>query len=240
MGSLLAGILLFIGKIFLSSYYAQMKKPYGNEKNMKIIFVDDDPVQLDTFRLMLHGEDKLEMAGAYADPRLAYDELETVMPDLMITDINMPNMSGIELIKKAKSRLPELEIIALTAHDDMPTVFEALKAGATGYLLKNISREKMLKAIIELDNGGVPITPKVARGIIAKMQIGNTDPVPALSGKERDILRQISLGLSYKEIANKMYVTIHAIHFHVKNIYKKLQASCREEALITAKREGLI
>jgi DNA-binding NarL/FixJ family response regulator len=207
---------------------------------MKIIFVDDDPVQLDMFRLVMRGAENLEVAGMYSDPRLAYSELETVMPDLMITDINMPNMGGIELIKKSKARLPELEIIALTAHDDMPTVFEALKAGATGYLLKNISGADVLRAITELDSGGVPITPKVARGIIANMQIGNPDSAPALSGKERDILRQIGLGLSYKEIANKMCVTTHAVHFHVKSIYKKLQVSCREEALITAKREGLI
>ena len=206
---------------------------------MKIIFVDDDPVQLDAYRLMLYGEEKLKMAGAYADPRLAYDGLETVMPDLMITDISMPGMSGIELIKKAKARLPELEIIALTAHDDMPTVFDALKAGATGYLLKNISRADMLKAIIELDSGGAPVTPKIARGIIANMQASGSSSTP-LSGKERDILRQISLGLCYKEIANKMCVTTHAIHFHVKSIYKKLHAGSREEALITAKREGLI
>ncbi|MBI5439509.1 MAG: response regulator transcription factor [Nitrosomonadales bacterium] len=207
---------------------------------MKIILVDDDPVQLDKLQLVLRGDKKLEMAGAYADPRLAYDELETVMPDLLITDIGMPDMSGIELIKKSKARLPEMEIIALTAHDDMPTVFDALKAGATGYLLKNISGADMLEAITELDSGGVPITPKIARGIIANMQIGDPDSAPALSGKERDILRQISLGLCYKEIAKKMSVTTHAIHWHVKGIYKKLQAGCREEALIRAKREGLI
>jgi len=207
---------------------------------MKIIFVDDDPLQLDTFRLLLHGVKKLEMTGAYTDPKLAYDALETVKPDLMITDVSMPNMSGIELIKKAKARLPELEIIALTAHDDMPTVFDALKAGATGYLLKSTSRADMLKAITELDSGGVPITPKIARGIIANMQAGNPGATPALSGKERDILRQISLGLSYKEIANKKCVTAHTIHFYVKSIYKKLQASNRGEALITAKKEGLL
>lgn len=78
---------------------------------MKIIFVDDDPVQLDSFRLMLHEEENLKIAGLYADPGLAYDELEAVMPDVMVTDIGMPNMSGIELIKKSKAKLPEMEII---------------------------------------------------------------------------------------------------------------------------------
>jgi len=208
---------------------------------MKIIFVDDDPVQLDKIRLVLRGEDQLEIAGLYANPQQAFAELGTCMPDLMITDITMPNLSGIELIKKSKALLPDLEIIALTAHDDMPTVFEALKAGATGYLLKSISSDELLKAISDLDNGGVPITPKIARGIIANIQIGDAASTgPVLSGKERDILRQVSLGLSYKEIAKKMFVTTHAIHWHVKNIYKKLHASCREEALIAAKREGLL
>lgn len=207
---------------------------------MKIIFVDDDPVQLDKFRLVLRGQKKFEMAGTYTDPRLAYDELEAVMPDLMITDISMPNMSGIELIKKSKAKLLELEIIALTAHDDMPTVFEALKAGATGYLLKSISKDGLLKAINELDSGGVPITSKIARGIISNMQIGGSGSSPILSGKERDILRQISLGLCYKEIAEKMCVTTHAVHWHVKGIYKKLHAGCRQEALTKAKREGLL
>ena len=207
---------------------------------MKIIFVDDDPVQLDKFRLVMRGEERLEIAGLYANPQQAYAELGACSPDLMITDITMPNMSGIELIKKSKAVLPNMEIIALTAHDDMPTVFEALKAGATGYLLKSISSEELLKAITELDNGGVPITPKIARGIIANIQIGDANTGPVLSGKERDILRQVSLGLSYKEIAKKMYVTTHAIHWHVKSIYKKLHASCREEALIAAKREGFL
>lgn len=207
---------------------------------MKIIFVDDDPVQLDMYRLVLRGESKHVMAGIYSDPRLAYDELEIAMPDLMITDISMPNMGGIELIKKSRAKLPEMEIIAITAHDDMPTVFEALKAGATGYLLKNISTSDMLRAITELDSGGVPITPKIARGIIANMQIGGSSLGALLSGKERDILRQISLGLCYKEIAQKMSVSTHAIHFHVKSIYKKLDVSCRKEALVKAKKEGLL
>lgn len=207
---------------------------------MKIIFVDDDPVQLDKFRLVLRGESNLEIVGLFADPQLAYGELGSLLPDLMITDITMPNMSGIELIKRAKAKWPELEIIALTAHDDMPTVFEALKAGATGYLLKTITSEELLKAISELDSGGVPITPRIARGIITNIQAGESSSGPVLTGKERDILRQVSLGLSYKEIAKKMYVTTHAIHWHVKSIYKKLHASCREEALIAAKREGLL
>lgn len=205
---------------------------------MKIIFVDDDPVQLDIYRLVLRGELLLEMAGTYSDPLLAYDALESVMPDLMITDISMPNMSGIELIKKSRAKLPEMEIIAITAHEDMPTVFEALKAGATGYLLKSISGADLLKAITELDSGGVPITPKIARAIISNMQIGAPDSVPALSGKERDILRQVSLGLSYKEIAKKMCVTTHAIHYHIKGIYKKLDVSCRKEALAKVEKEG--
>ena len=207
---------------------------------MKIVFVDDDPVQLESLQLVIKGKRNLKMAGAYADAQLACDELETVLPDLMITDISMPNMNGIELIKKSRAKLPEMEIIALTAHEDMPTVLNALKAGATGYLLKSISKEDMLKAILELDNGGAPITPKIARGIITNMQADNPPSISALSSKERDILRQISLGLCYKEIAGKMFITTHTVHWHVKGIYRKLLASSREEALRTAKREGLI
>lgn len=206
---------------------------------MKIIVVDDDPVQLEKFQRVLHGN-KFNIAGMYASPQLAYDELMAVMPDLMITDISMPNMSGIELIKKSKARLPELEIIALTVHDDMPTVFNALKAGATGYLHKSISSADILKAITELDSGGVPITPKIARGIIANIQANGSDSIPVLSGKERDVLRLISLGLCYKEIAEKMCVTTHTVHWHVKGIYKKLESSSRKEVLIKAKRDGLI
>ena len=238
LGSLWVGTPSYLGR--LVSMKVANKNVENRAPKMKIIFVDDDQVQLDKFRLVLRGKEKLEIAGLFADPQLAYDELGTILPDLMITDITMPNMTGIELIKKAKEKLPDLEIIALTAHDDMPTVFEALKAGATGYLLKSISNADLLKAITELDSGGVPITPKIARGIIANMQIGNTSSVPVLSGKERDILRQVSLGLCYKEIAKKMCVTTHAVHWHVKSIYKKLHASCREEALIEAKRKGLL
>ena len=207
---------------------------------MKIIFVDDDSVQLDRYMLALRGVDKLEMAGVYSDPRLAYAELESVLPDLMITDISMPDMGGIELIKKARAKLPEMEIIAITAHDDMPTVFEALKAGATGYLLKSTSNEEMLKAIMELDSGGVPITPKIARAIILNMQMGESSISAVLSGKERDILRQINLGLGYKEVATKMCVTTHCIHFHVKSIYKKLDVNSRKAALAKANKDGLL
>jgi DNA-binding NarL/FixJ family response regulator len=96
----------------------------------------------------------------------------------------------------------------------------------------------MLKAITELESGGVPITPKIARGIITNMQIGGQDIGAVLSGKERDILRQVSLGLTYKEIAKKMCVTTHAIHYHVKGIYKKLDVNCRKEALAKADKEG--
>lgn len=213
----------------------------GNDgKSMKIIFVDDDSVQLYQLARMLRGSKKLEMAGAYTDPQLAYDALLTIKPNLMITDINMPNMSGIELIKKSKDRLPDLEIIALTIRDDMPTVLEALKAGAMGYLLKGISKTDMLKAITELDNGGVPITPKVARGLIASLQADDPGSGSFLSGKEKDVLQLVGQGLLYKEIADKMSVTTHAIHWHVKGIFKKLHTNCRGETVIKARKAGLL
>ena len=207
---------------------------------MKIIFVDDDQVQLDRYTLVLHGESSLEIAGIYSDPRLAYAELESVLPDLMITDIGMPNMSGIELIKKARAKLPEMEIIAITVHGDMPTVFDALKSGATGYLLKSISNQDMLKAIRELNSGGVPITPKIARAILLNMQMRASSISAVLSGKERNILRQINLGFGYKEVADKMCVSPHAIHYHVKSIYKKLDVNCRKDALLKAGKDGLL
>lgn len=207
---------------------------------MRIIFVDDDPVQLYQLERMLRGNETLKLAGTYSDPRIACEELETAKPDLMITDINMPEMGGIELIKKCKAKLPELEIIALTVQDDIPTVLEAIKAGATGYLLKSVSKADMLKAIADLDGGGVPITPKLARGIIESLRAGGPDPEASLSDKETEVLRHIGQGLLYKEIADKMCVTTHAIQWHAKGIFNKLQAHCRKEAVVKARKIGLL
>ncbi len=207
---------------------------------MKLIIVEDDPILLESLKLILGGEAGITVAGAFSSAEDALRALRKSSPDVMLTDLGLPGMSGIELIKKAKDDMPSLEIMTHTVFEDRENVFAAIKAGASGYILKGSSPREIVEAIHEIHKGGAPMSPKIARKVIHEFQDENAEDQYILSQRERDIVKCIEQGLTYKEISLRLKISSHTVHTHIKNIYEKLQAKDRGEALVKARKTGII
>lgn len=207
---------------------------------MKLIIVEDDPILLESLKLLLSGETGISMVGAYGNAEDALRALNKVRPEVMLADLGLPGMSGIELIRRAKEEMPQLEIMAHTVFEDRENVFSAIKAGASGYILKGSSPREIVEAIHEINKGGAPMSPKIARKVIHEFQDESVGDQYVLSQRERDIVKCIEQGLTYKEISLRLAISSHTVHTHIKNIYEKLQAKDRNEALIKARKTGII
>jgi DNA-binding NarL/FixJ family response regulator len=207
---------------------------------MRLIIVEDDPILLESLKLILGGEAGITVAGAFGSAEDALRALRKSAPEVMLTDLGLPGMSGIELIKKAKDDMPSLEIMTHTVFEDRENVFAAIKAGASGYILKGSSPREIVEAIHEIHKGGAPMSPKIARKVIHEFQDENVEDQYILSQRERDIVKCIEQGLTYKEISLRLKISSHTVHTHIKNIYEKLQAKDRGEALVKARKTGII
>jgi DNA-binding NarL/FixJ family response regulator len=183
-------------------------------------------------RLIDHSENFGFVAG-YNNAEQAEKDLPLQPPDIAIMDINLPGMSGIECIKRIKEKCPDTQFMMFTIYEDDEKVFEALKAGAHGYLLKNTPKEKLLEALEELHNGGSPMTTNIARKVIEAFEKKDQPPeeLSTLTNKERQILDLLAKGFLYKEIANQLHSTRNTVKQHIHHIYEKLHVQNRTEAL---------
>jgi len=155
-------------------------------------------------------------------------------PDVVLMDINLPGMSGIECTRKLKARQPGLSIMVLTVYDDDEMIFESLKAGASGYLLKKTPPAKLLEAILELHNGGSPMSSRIARRVVQAFQAmgPSSKETENLSKREHEVLSYLVKGYRYKEIAETLFISIETVRTHLRNIYEKLHVRSRSEAVL--------
>lgn len=164
----------------------------------------------------------------------------TVHPvEIALFDVQLPGMSGIDCIQKLKIIHPRIQMMVLTVYDNNDTVFRALKAGASSYILKTTAPEKIIEAIHELHSGGSPISSQIARKLIETFQVKekSNENFQGLTRREQELLEQLSRGFRYKEIADNLFVSIDTVRTHIRNIYEKLQVNCRIDAL---RKTGLI
>jgi DNA-binding NarL/FixJ family response regulator len=168
----------------------------------------------------------------YSTAEEALKGLQQSQPDVVLMDINLPGMNGIDCVRQLKQHCLNTQFIMSTVYEDGDTIFESLKAGATGYLLKKTEPVKILEAIKEVYAGGSPMSSQIARKVIATFQPKpGIDDADILTPKEKEILKALSKGLRYKEIAFEMHISIETVRSHVRRIYEKLQVQSRTEAL---------
>ena len=207
---------------------------------MRLIIIEDSQALLQNLRIILTGEGDISVVGAYDCAEDALADLGRAAPEVMLIDLGLPRMSGLELIARAKARIPKLDILVYTVFDDWKNVFAALKAGATGYILKGTKPRELIEAVTGLYEGGAPMSPKVARMVISEFHGERAGSEYTLTSREKEILSAMDKRMSYKEIAAMMHVSPHTVRTHIRNIYEKLQAKNREDALLKAKKDSAI
>ena len=207
---------------------------------MKVSIVEDDVLLRQNLKLLLSGERGISVVSVYGSAEEALSGIKRTRPEILLADIGLPGMSGIELIRELKEQMPGLEIMAHTVFDDRETVFSAIKAGASGYILKGSTPRELIDALHTLAKGGSPMSPKIARKVIREFQDEGVDDQYLLSHRETEIVKEIENGLTYKDIAAKFSISPHTVHTHIKNIYEKLHAKDRQGALVAARKKGII
>lgn len=207
---------------------------------MRLVIVEDTLPILENLKIVVGGDGAISVVGAYDSAEGALKNLDRDAPDIMLVDLGLPGMPGIELIRRAKAEMPKLDILVYTVFDDWKTVFSALKAGATGYVLKGTKPRELIEAITSLYEGGAPMSPRIARKVISELHDDSPGGSYALTPREKEILSAMDKRMNYKEIANVMGVSPHTVRTHIRNIYEKLQAKNRQEALLKAKKDNAI
>ncbi len=207
---------------------------------MRLMIVEDDALLRENLRVLLSGEPEFEVVACCDSGEGALQALEAARPDTILSDLGLPGMAGIELIRRAKERAPGVDILVLTISEDRDVVFAALKAGACGYIVKGATPRELVEALVEVTRGGAPMSPKIARMVIRSFQDAGPGDDGLLTPKERSVLLGVRDGLSYKSIAARLSISPHTVHSHVKRIYEKLQAVDKRAALANARRKGAL
>jgi DNA-binding NarL/FixJ family response regulator len=201
---------------------------------IQVAIVEDDNGLRENMREWLGQQSSLSCIGTFGTAEAAINGLPKCRPDVWLVDINLPGQSGIFFVAKLGTVQPQAKALMLTAYEDGERIFEALKAGAIGYLLKRHAARQLLSAIQQLYNGGAPMSPEVARKVVAHFHQatqGRPD-LDALTARERGILDQLSKGSAYKEIADHLHISIDTVRTHLRSIYDKLHVHSRTEAVV--------
>ena len=174
----------------------------------------------------------LSCVGTYSTGEEALKHLPKLYPDVVLMDINLPGMGGIQCVSRLKQFLPETDVLMLTTYDNAEMIFDSIRAGATGYMLKNQPREELVQALQQVRAGGSPMSLKIARKVISHFQAPKKhgDEIEQLTNREQEILRLLTKGYLYKEIADHLGVTLSTIQTHIAAVYTKLHVHSRTEA----------
>ncbi len=204
---------------------------------IKVAIFEDNKALRDSLYMLIGGSPGFACTGSFANGNKVAKDIESSKPDVVLMDIDMPGISGIEAVQIIKKQFPHIPILMQTVFEDDDKVFASICAGASGYLLKKTPPAKMLEAIKEVAEGGAPMTPSVAAKVLQMFQKqGVQAPVEFidLSEREREILKQLVTGNSYKMIAAACYISIDTVKSHIKNIYQKLHVNSKSEAVAKA------
>jgi DNA-binding NarL/FixJ family response regulator len=201
-------------------------------KQIRVAIIEDEKEIRDSLYALLQNSEGFICENVYSNAEEAIEHLPSAKIDVALTDINLPGKSGIECVEILKPNCPNINFLICTSFEDTDNVFNALKAGAIGYLVKTIQPSKLLNAITEAYQGGSPMSSHIARKVVLSFNgtIENKE-LQKLSSREKEILTHLSKGLRYKEIADLLFLSNETVRTHIRNIYEKLQVNSRTEAL---------
>ncbi|RJP66162.1 MAG: DNA-binding response regulator [Ignavibacteriales bacterium] len=208
-----------------------------------VTIVEDNKIIREGLAALINGTDGFSCIGSYVNCESAFEVNKTFSSDVILMDIGLPGMSGIEGVKKIIGKNSGANILMLTVYDDNTQIFDALCAGACGYLVKKTPPTQLLEAIREAASGGSPMSSNIARKVVAAFQqvkphLANTKS--NLSDREKEVLSGLSKGKSYQEIADTLFISVDTVRHHIRNVYSKLQVHSQSEAVAKAIRKGLI
>jgi DNA-binding NarL/FixJ family response regulator len=212
------------------------------EKNITVAIIEDREQTREGLAILIDGTNGYRTVGTFASMEDALAKIVSLAPDIALCDIELPGMSGIEGVRRMKALLPDLQILMLTVFADNDHVFEAICAGASGYLLKDTPPARLVEAIRELYEGGAPMSPEIARKVVAMFSkvVPPKREEHRLSARELEILQLLAEGHSYKTAAKALGLSLDTIRFHIRNIYEKLHVHSKSEAVVLALRKGIV
>ena len=211
----------------------QHSKKQSMDKPIKVSLIEDDDWIRDNLAAQIAKREGFTCARCYSSGEQALSEILKDIPDVVLVDINLPKMNGIECVRKLKSLAPDMLILMLTAYEDSDKIFKSLVAGASGYLLKRTPQNEIIQAIADVHRGSSPMTGHIARKVVQYFhQRGAAEnEIEKLSNREREVLDRLAEGVPYKEIADNLSLSIDTIRMHIKGIYSKLHVHSRGEAV---------
>ena len=203
---------------------------------LKVAIVEDDARWRANVERLLRDTEDLEFIGSFPNGEDAVRELPLRRPQVVLMDINLPKMSGVECTRQLRALLPSIHIVMLTVYDDSDRIFQALQMGASGYLLKRASADEILEAIRDVHRGGAPMSAYIARKVVQSFQRATPTAKPdeGLSKRESEVLNYVARGYSDKEVADALGLTPATVRSYLKNIYSKLHVHSRTQAILKA------
>lgn len=201
-------------------------------EEIRVAIVEDRDDVRQGLAFLVEGAEGFRCTGAYADAESALAELERAEPDVVLMDIGLPGMSGIDAVPLIRERKPRTQVMMLTVYEDESRVFDSLRAGATGYVLKKTPPAQLLEWIAVLHQGGSPMSSQIARRVVEVFQRApaRPDPTSELTAREREILELLVRGFRYREIGKQLFISLDTVRTHIRHIYEKMQVRSRTEA----------
>jgi DNA-binding NarL/FixJ family response regulator len=202
--------------------------------NITVCIVEDDADLRESIAHYIRETDGFECVGTYPTAEEALESLPAQKPDIVLVDINLPGMDGIQCVKKLKLLIPGLQAMMLTVYDNSDRIFEALAAGACGYLIKRTPPQKLIEAILDVRNGGSPMSSSIARKVVQAFQPSPhaSALIEHLAPREQQVLELLAKGRAYKQIADEMNLSMGTIRTYIRRVYEKLHVNCRTDAVV--------
>jgi len=222
----------------------KQQKTFNEDSIIKLMIIEDNRFTRIGWEAVIQANKNFNLVGSFSDCESAFGSDVPQTADVVLMDIGLPGISGIEGVKYLKEKFHDILIVMCTVHEDSEEIFQAICAGAVGYLTKRTSPEELIKSLIEAYNGGSPMTPSVARKVIGSFQnvkaFDDENKISELNEREEQILNLMAQGKSYNAIADEVYLSIDGVYYHIRHIYEKLHVHSRAEAVAQGIKKRLI